>query len=156
VRLEEKAITDEAIMKKILKATPYVTIAMSKDNTPYLASLSHGYNEEGNCIYIHCKTEGKKIDYLKSNHNVWGQALLQYMNNFMLSFYASVHFYGKVSFLSDPNEKRHAIECIIKQQYIDPKLILTKLQPEDLKQTLLARIDIEFMTGKQSQEMKGI
>ncbi|GAG43343.1 unnamed protein product, partial [marine sediment metagenome] len=54
----------------------YITIAMSNDNEPYLATLSHGYNAEEKCIYFHCAKEGKKIDILNENDVVWGQALI--------------------------------------------------------------------------------
>ena len=67
VRRKDKEITDIAVLKKILKSAKYVTIAFSMDNQPYLVSLSHGYDENRNCIYFHCAKEGKKLDYLKSN-----------------------------------------------------------------------------------------
>ena len=43
IRRTEKAITDENEMKQILQKAQYITLAMSKDNQPYLATLSHGY-----------------------------------------------------------------------------------------------------------------
>jgi len=76
IRRKEKAITDEKTMKKILSEVAYVTIALCKDNQPYLVSLSHGYDSDKNCIYFHCASEGKKIDYLKENNVVWGQAII--------------------------------------------------------------------------------
>ncbi len=55
----DKEITDEETLKKILKTTQYVTLAMVKDSEPYLVSLSHGYDEEKHCIYFHSPKKGK-------------------------------------------------------------------------------------------------
>jgi len=38
---------------------------MCSDNEPYLATLSHGYDEEKTCIYFHFAPEGKKIEILQ-------------------------------------------------------------------------------------------
>ena len=81
MRRKDKEITDQAAIKKILYETHYVTLAMVKDNEPYLISLSHVYDEEKNCIYFHCASEGKKLDYLKENNTVWGQAIKDYGYN---------------------------------------------------------------------------
>lgn len=70
MRRTDREITNAATLKKILKSTQYVTIAMSMDDQPYLVSLSHGYDEERNCIYFHSAKEGKKLDYLKKSKSV--------------------------------------------------------------------------------------
>lgn len=78
MRRKEKEIVDSNVLKKILKSVKYVTLALSMNDQPYLATLSHGYDEKHSCIYFHCAKEGKKIDYLKANNTVWGQAMLDY------------------------------------------------------------------------------
>jgi nitroimidazol reductase NimA-like FMN-containing flavoprotein (pyridoxamine 5'-phosphate oxidase superfamily) len=75
LRRKDKEISDQTELRNILKITKYVTIALCMDNRPYLVSLSHGYDETRNCIYFHCAKAGKKIDYIKSNNTVWGQAI---------------------------------------------------------------------------------
>ena len=60
LKRKDLEITDANIVKKILKSTKYVTIALSMDNKPYLVSLSHGYDEKRNCIYFHCAGKGKR------------------------------------------------------------------------------------------------
>lgn len=155
IRRKDKEITEETVLKKILKSTKYVTIAMSMNNQPYLVSLSHGYDENRNCIYFHCASEGKKLDFLKANSIVWGQALLDYgyMNGGCDHNFASVHFEGKVIFITDPNEKLHAIKIMIRQLDKNPDAFIAKLDHEKLKNTAMGRIDIDFMTGKKSKEL---
>ena len=53
IRRKEKAITDVDEMKEILLKAKYVTLAMSKENQPYLVTLSHGYDPEEDVIFFH-------------------------------------------------------------------------------------------------------
>lgn len=157
LRRKEKEITDLNTLKKILKSTMYVTIAMCKDNQPYLVSLSHGYDEERNCLYFHCATEGKKLDYLFKSNKIWGEALLDYgskqTENGCIHLYASVHFSGKVTFLNNIIEKRHAMECMIRQLNSDAESLMAKLENERLNKIMIGKIDIEYITGKKPTEI---
>jgi nitroimidazol reductase NimA-like FMN-containing flavoprotein (pyridoxamine 5'-phosphate oxidase superfamily) len=158
MRRKDKEITDPSILKKILKSAKYITIALSMNNQPYLVTLSHGYDENRNCIYFHCAAEGKKIDYLKSNDTVWGTALLDYgySEGECNHLFASVHFHGRVAFISNPNEKRLALECMIRQLEKNPSTPLAKLSdldPRRLEATTFGRIDIDYMSGKKTKEI---
>lgn len=155
-RRKDKEITDEAKLKKILRSSKYVTIALCRDNVPYLVSLSHGYDEEHHCLYFHCAKEGKKLVYLKSNNVVWGQALLDFgssEDDDCSQLYASVHFSGKVTLIEDLDEKRRAIMCMISQLGKNPEALTAKLNLDRLKSTMMGRIDIEYMSGKKSKEV---
>jgi nitroimidazol reductase NimA-like FMN-containing flavoprotein (pyridoxamine 5'-phosphate oxidase superfamily) len=153
LRRKDKEISDPTELKKILKSTKYVTIALSMDNQPYLVSLSHGYDETQNCLYFHCAKTGKKIDYIKSNNSAWGQALIDqdYAEGECDHLFASVHFKGKITFVEDPREKRAAIECIIRQLDKNPETMISKLKPERLNAVHIGRIDIKEMTGKKHE-----
>lgn len=156
MRRKDKEIVDGATMRKILKSTQYVTIAMCKDDQPYLVSLSHGYHEERNCIYFHCAEEGKKIDYLKVNSGVWGQAVIDrgYSQGECNHLYASVMFFGKVTFLEDRDEKWNALALMTRHLDGDPERLIAARKPESLENTIIGRIDIEHMTGKKSIEVE--
>jgi len=155
LRRTDKEIEDTLTLKKILKSTQYVTIAMSLNDQPYLVSLSHGYDEERNCIYFHCAKEGKKLDYLRGNNKVWGQALLDhgYSEGNCTHLYASVHFSGKITFLQNLEEKHRAITCMMRRLDSDPESLIAQLNPERLNKTAIGRIDIEYMSGKKSEEV---
>jgi nitroimidazol reductase NimA-like FMN-containing flavoprotein (pyridoxamine 5'-phosphate oxidase superfamily) len=99
------------LLKKVLKSTKYVTVALCMDNEPYLVSLSHGYDEKRKCLYFHCADEGKKLVYMKANSKVWGQAVLDYGVTDECDYaYTSVHFKGNLSLIDDLSEKQHAME----------------------------------------------
>ena len=155
MRRKDKEITDLSAMKKILKATKYVTLALSKDDVPYVVTLSHGYDEEGHCIYFHCAGEGKKLDYMRANRLVWGQALLDhgYVEVECSHNYATVVFSGWVTFLESLEDKWHAMSLMTRQLDPNAETMIANRNPESLKDTVVGRIDIEYMSGKKSQEV---
>jgi nitroimidazol reductase NimA-like FMN-containing flavoprotein (pyridoxamine 5'-phosphate oxidase superfamily) len=152
MRRQDKEIKDPSLLKKILKQTKYVTIAMCKDNRPYLVTLSHGYDEENNCIYFHCAREGKKLDYLKANDIVWGQALIDYgYEGDCTQHYATVMFQGKISFVDEIERKHHAF-TIMKEHLDSSQKGLEEYLKSDISNTLVGKISIEFLSGKKSSK----
>lgn len=159
MRRKDKEIVEERILKEILKRTRYITIAMCRDGEPYLVTLSHGYDEKENCIYFHCAKEGKKLDFLKENPRVWGQALIDfgYKEGECNHLYASVMFGGRVTFISEREEKLKALRLMIRHQDKNPELLMKRLDEWErdgtLEKALVGRIDIEEITGKKSPEV---
>jgi nitroimidazol reductase NimA-like FMN-containing flavoprotein (pyridoxamine 5'-phosphate oxidase superfamily) len=155
VRRKDREVTDETVLKNVLKSTKYITIALCMNNNPYLISLSHGYDPAKNCLYFHCASEGKKLVYATANNKVWGQAILDYGVTEECDYaYTSVQFEGKLFLLTEFAEKQHAIEIMIRQLSQKPEEKLQKIKPEKLTQTTMGRIDIMQITGKAHQKSK--
>jgi nitroimidazol reductase NimA-like FMN-containing flavoprotein (pyridoxamine 5'-phosphate oxidase superfamily) len=156
VRRKDKEISDVNEMKRILKTAKYVTIAMCLKNKPYLATLSQGYDQERNCIYFHCAAEGKKIDILKANNRIWGQALIDqgYVQGSCDHLYATTQFAGKVTFVEDVAEKEHALKVMIESLDDSPEeLIKKQLLPQSVQKVRIGRIDINYMSGKKADKI---
>ncbi len=156
IRRKEKAIESEEEMIAILETSKYITIAMCQDNIPYLVTLSHGYDREGNCIFFHCAREGKKVDILTENSNIWGQAIIDhgYAEGACDHLYATTQFKGKVSFIEDMKEKEHALRIMINSLEPHPELVLEEqITEKSVQRVHIGRIDIEFMSGKKSKEV---
>lgn len=156
IRRKEKVITNQTQMKKILQQTKYITIGMSENNEPYLVTLSHGYDIGSNIIYFHCASEGKKIDILKKNNVIWGQALIDkgYVHGKCDHLYATVMFHGHVSFIVDDNEKRHALEVMIRHLERNPEQVMKKqITEKSLKRVNIGRIDIDYLSGKRAEKV---
>lgn len=153
LRRKEKEISDPAEMKALLKQTRYVTMAMCRNDEPYLVTLSHGYDEERNVIYFHCAREGKKMDILKANNRVWGQVLVDrgYAQGRCDHLFASVQFSGRVRFIEDAGEKRRALGVIIRQLEPEPeKVAAEQVTDAALAKVRIGCIDIEYLSGKKS------
>jgi uncharacterized protein len=156
MRRKDKEIADIDEIKVVLKKAKYVTLAMCSNNEPYLATLSHGYDEQNCCIYFHCAAEGKKIRILTENNNVWGQALLDhgYVQGSCDHLYVTAQFSGKVTFVKDAAEKEHALKVMNYALDNDPDLIIKKqLQPQSVQKVKIGRIDIGLLSGKKAEKV---
>ena len=156
LRRKEKAIETEDEMVRILESADYVTVAMCQESEPYLVTLSHGYDRERHCLYFHCAQEGKKVDILKQNNVVWGQALLDkgYVQGACDHLYATTQFRGTVTFVDDMDEKRHALEVMIEGLEDDPATVkAAQITAESVKGVGIGRIDIDTLSGKKSEEV---
>ncbi len=156
VRRKDKEITNVDEMEKILKTAKYVTLAMCLNNEPYLVSLSHGYDEEKNCIYFHCAREGKKAQILRANNLVWGQALVDggYVQGACDHLYATTHFRGRVKFIEDISEKEYALRLMIQSLDDNPEKIVEKqVTPSSIQRVAIGRIDIDDISGKKAEKV---
>ena len=155
IRRKDKEFTEKALMEKVMKSTQYITLAMVDEGDPYLVSLSHGYDEETGKIYIHSASEGKKLVVLRKNPNVWGQAMLDhgYHKGECSHLYASVMFKGKVHFIDDAEEKKHAFRLMIDQ--LEPNMEDRDrfAKSEGIPSTVVGYIEVEEWTGKKSAEV---
>ncbi len=149
VRRKEREITDTQEMKQVLAQTKYVTVALCKDNQPYLVALSHGYDSERHCLYFHCAGEGKKLVYAAANPKVWGQAVLDFGVTDECDYaYTCVHFSGALSLVTDVAEKWHGLKALILQVAPNPEIKIAKINPEKVVKVTIGRIDIDYMSGK--------
>jgi nitroimidazol reductase NimA-like FMN-containing flavoprotein (pyridoxamine 5'-phosphate oxidase superfamily) len=155
VRRKDREIIDCEELRKVLISTKYVTVALCMENEPYLVSLSHGYDEAKNCLYFHCAPEGKKLEFLKANSRVWGQAVLDFGVTEECDYaYTSVHFSGRMQLIDDLGEKQHGLEVLVRQVSLNPEAKLAKIKPEKASNTTMGRIDIDYMSGKKHQSPK--
>ncbi|MHA2385891.1 MAG: pyridoxamine 5'-phosphate oxidase family protein [Candidatus Thorarchaeota archaeon] len=156
IRRKEKEITESTEMIAILKQAKYINVAMSLKDEPYLVTLSHGFDAENNCIYFHCAQKGKKIDILKKNSRVWGQALkdLGYAQGKCDHLYATTQFKGRVTLITDEEEKKHALEVMIRQLEDEPDAVYAEqVTDKSVKRVGIGRIDIEGMSGKKASDV---
>lgn len=160
MRRGDKEIKDKKKLVKILKETNYVTLALTKDNEPYIVSLSHSYDEEAGYLYIHCASEGKKLDFMRGNPIVSGQALIDhgYHAGECSHLYVSAVFKGKLEFIEDLESKKEALGHMILHQEKNPVSLLTRLKAfqagSPLDKTIVAKVVIEELTGKKSAEVE--
>ncbi len=156
IRRREKEITERPEIIRILKRANYITLAMCEDNAPYLVTLSHGYDEARNELYFHCAQEGKKVDILNKNSVVWGQAMIDhgYVQGKCDHLYESVHFKGHVKFIDDVEEKRRALEVMIRQLDQTPeKVVADQLTPDSIRRVKIGKVEIDYLTGKKSKQV---
>jgi len=141
------------LMYRVLARNGVATLAMSRDNRPYLVTLNYVYDQKPRILYFHSASSGKKIDYLTANRMVWGQVMedMGYIEGKCDYSYRTVQFLGEAGEVLDPSEKIRALTMMIEK---------FDRAPEGMKERLLRKGKIEKvrvfgvkileMTGKES------
>lgn len=152
MRRDDKAITDTSEMWNILEEVRHITLAMTKNNEPYLVTLTHAVDPEKNEIYFHGATEGKKMDIISSNPMVWGQGLIDlgYEVGECNHYFKTVMFSGKVSFIEDETEKWDVLALMTRKLVEDPERLIRTRDRNMVMRTRICKISVDFMSGKES------
>jgi nitroimidazol reductase NimA-like FMN-containing flavoprotein (pyridoxamine 5'-phosphate oxidase superfamily) len=154
IRRVEKEISNRNDLANILKGGKYTIISLCKENEAYLVTLSYGYDDLKQALYIHCAKEGQKIDYIKSNPYVCGTVIED--NGYedgCGQAYRSVVFRGKMNIVEDLQEKKHGFEILINQLESDPQAVKIKFLGDDksYENTGMLRLDIKQISGKEEK-----
>jgi len=159
MRRADKEIKDKATIERILKETKFVTLAMANCNEPYIVALSHYYDEKAGCLYFHSASEGKKLDYMRINPVVWGQALIDYgyAEGECSHKFVTAVFRGHVEWVESLDEKKHALRGMIERMEPDPAPHVARLlgvnNTDSLMKTVMGKIVIEELIGKKTPDV---
>jgi len=151
MRRKEKEITEASAIEDIIKKSLVCRLALSEGNFPYIVPLSFGYRDK--ILYFHGPLKGKKIDIIRKNQNICFEfdintEIVKAEDACHWSMkYQSVIGFGKAVLLEDLDEKRKALN-IIMSQYSDRTF---QFNDTTLKGTVVIKVEIESMTGKQSE-----
>jgi nitroimidazol reductase NimA-like FMN-containing flavoprotein (pyridoxamine 5'-phosphate oxidase superfamily) len=151
MRRKDREITDLDEIGAILDEAMVCRIGFADGGDPYVVPLSFGY--EDGAVYIHSAPEGKKIVMLEKNPRCcfevdicddlirgdrpcsWGMR------------YRSVIGYGRAAILTDPEEKKHGLACIMRHYDGGTH----EFSENDLGSVTVIRIAVESMTGKKHE-----
>ena len=151
MRRKEKEITEASAIEAIIKKSLVCRLALSDGNFPYIVPLCFGYRDK--VLYFHGSLKGKKIDIIRKNQNICFEfdintEIVKAEDACHWSMkYKSVIGFGKAVLLEDLDEKRKALN-IIMSQYSDRTF---QFNDATLKGTVVIKVEIESMTGKQSE-----
>ena len=153
LRRTDKAMDHPDEIARVLETARWISLAMCRDGEPYVVALNHGWDRARGCLYFHCASAGKKVDVLRANDRVWGLAVedLGYRDGECDHAFRSVMFSGRVRFLTELREVRHALEVMIRQQESDPEAVIAEqLTDARIAAVTVGRIDLDELTGKQA------
>ena len=151
MRRKEKEITEEIAIEAIIQKSLVCRLALSDGNFPYIVPLCFGYRDK--VLYFHGSLKGKKIDIIRKNQNICFEfdintEIVKAEDACHWSMkYKSVIGFGKAVLLEDLDEKRKALNTIM-SQYSDRTF---QFNDATLKGTVVIKVEIESMTGKQSE-----
>ena len=150
MRKREKEITGKTAIEAIILRSTVCRLALSENDRPYIVPLCFGYKD--NALYFHSARKGKKVDILRKNKRVCfefdtdqetvsSESPCKWTMN-----YRSVIGNGRASLIHDPEAKRQAFD-IIMHHYSDK---LSAYSEAGLNNSLIIKVEIESMTGRQS------
>ena len=150
MRRKDKEINSGAAIEDVVRKSLVCRIALSDENRPYVVPLCFGYRD--NTLYFHSSPEGKKIEILAKNNNVCFEFDVDHevvQDNKACKWsikYRSVIGFGKASFVHDLEEKRRGLDAIM-EHYSGRSFDYLEAA---LENTVIIKVEIETMTGKQS------
>jgi nitroimidazol reductase NimA-like FMN-containing flavoprotein (pyridoxamine 5'-phosphate oxidase superfamily) len=150
MRRNEKAVTDPVAIEAIIAAARVCRLAMCDRGRPYVVPLCFGYQDR--VFYFHSAAQGRKLDVLNANPRVcvelesdvtlqpadkpceWGMG------------FNSVIAFGTARRVSDPDEKRRALDAIMNHYGDGPWTYSEKVSAA----TVVIRVDVDEITAKHS------
>jgi nitroimidazol reductase NimA-like FMN-containing flavoprotein (pyridoxamine 5'-phosphate oxidase superfamily) len=153
MRKANKEITDRSVVEGLLRACPAGRLATNgKDGYPKVKPLCFSYHDGK--IYFHSALEGEKIEDIKRDDRVCFEtdlpiALVKAVHQPCEAayLYRSVIVKGRASLVTDPQERMTAFRSLMKKY--QPEGGHGAYLPEKLAITVIVRIDVEEMTGKE-------
>ena len=152
MRRKDREIADEAAIRAVMEEAKVCRIGLSDDGMPYVVPMNFGLGE--NCLYLHCATEGRKLDILRKNDRVcFEMDLLREIKQGPESCgcgarYESVIGVGRAVIVEAPAEKRAALDRIMEHYGVQGAFIY---QDDILEKTTVIRIAIESLTAKRRE-----
>ena len=156
MRRKDREVTDLNQIFDIVSRCSVAHVGMTDHGKPYVVALNFGYERKGDSLilYFHSAYEGRKMEILKENPSVYVQ--MNCVDEFISGShenpcafcwrYDSVMGAGLVEFLETPEEKAHALHCMIR--HLGKTEDCFQFPAEKLKRTCVYRVCIDAPTGK--------
>ncbi len=156
MRRTDREVRDINGVFDIVDRCSVVHLGMVDNGKPYVVALNFGYDREDDTLimYLHCAMEGKKIEILRNNPDVYFQ--MDCVNEFIKGTserpcsycwrYDSVMGSGQVEFVEDIQEKTHALNRLI--QHVGKTDEIFSFPPASFARTRVLRIRSNDITGK--------
>ncbi len=149
---KEREIKDLNEIQAIIKRGKYLTIALCRNNEPYIVTLSYGYDEKRNVFYFHSRQKGLKGEFLKSNPNVCATIIEDrgYLMDECAHEFRSVVIWGRMCLVEEMEEKKHAMDVLLCHLEDNPDKIKRESLSSDAVYRHLAmlKLDVTEITGK--------
>ena len=150
MRRKDKEITDINEIEGIIRKAVCCRIGLVDNDEPYVVPVCFGY--ERNTLYFHGALEGRKVELIKKNNKICFEidtdvevVKAEEPCDWNMK-YRSVIGVGRAYILKNNEEKSYGLRLIMKQ-YTEGDFSFPK---SALDSTLVVRVDISSITGKQS------
>lgn len=148
----DREITANSEINDILHNGKFCVISMCRQDEPYIVTLSYGFDEARNALYMHCATQGMKLDFIKENPRICATVIDDggYVAAECEHNYRTAVFRGEMYIVDTPEEKKHGMKVLLEHLEGDPGIVGQKLNKSEgfyAKMEVL-RIDIKDIHAK--------
>jgi len=153
MRRKRQLLSEDETVVMLESCTSGVLAVQGDDDYPYAVPMSFAY-EDGK-LFFHSARAGHKIDALRRNAKASFCVIAAddvVRRTFTTHFRSAVAF-GRLRILTEDDEKRHALQCLVKK-YSPDYLAEGDAEIEgDWKRVFAIELSIEHMTGKAALEI---
>jgi nitroimidazol reductase NimA-like FMN-containing flavoprotein (pyridoxamine 5'-phosphate oxidase superfamily) len=157
VRRRDRAVTDEAWIRDLLRRAPFGTLATARAGQPFVNMNLFVYDPDADVLYLHTAREGRTRSNVESEEHVcfsvaeMGRLLPAPTALHFSVEYAGVVVFGRARIVEDEVEAGRALQQLLDKYapHLRPGRDYRPIQPEELAVTSVYRIDIEECSGKQ-------
>ena len=102
----QRLVSRETALDILKQASYGVLSTVSPEGQPYGIPVNYCFDESENCIFFHCATTGKKLDYITQNNRVSFTVVAseQVIPDRFTTHYESVVLSGRATLVSDRSE----------------------------------------------------
>ncbi len=148
IRRSERALTEDEARKILARAEHGVLATLGADGWPYAVPVNHVLS--GDMIYIHCAVEGHKLENIAHEERVSFCAVAdaRVLPARLTTLYESAIVFGRATLVSDPTEKRRALELLAIRFCGALSPNAEKAIDASASRTVVVRVRLERITGK--------
>ena len=148
IRRKDRAL-DNASAYAVLKESEYGVLSTAdKENQPYGTPVSYAVVDHS--IFIHCATEGHKLENIISNSKVSFCVVgkTQVLPDQFSTRYESVIVFGTASIVNGEKQKRAALEVLLAKYSPDHLEAGEKYINKFINKVSVIKVSIDHLTGK--------
>jgi nitroimidazol reductase NimA-like FMN-containing flavoprotein (pyridoxamine 5'-phosphate oxidase superfamily) len=157
VRRQDRAVTDEAWIRDLLRRAPFGTLATVRDGQPFVNMNIFVYDESANVLYLHTARAGRTRSNVEADERVcfgvseMGRLLPASTALHFSVEYAGVVVFGRAQVVEDDVEAERALQQLLDKYapHLRPGRDYRPIQPEEVAVTTVYRIVIDEWSGKQ-------
>jgi uncharacterized protein len=157
VRRRDRAVNDDGWIRDLLRRCPFGTLATVRDGQPFINMNLFVYDEQANVLYTHTARAGRTRANVEAEERVcfgvseMGRLLPAPTALHFSVEYAGVVVFGRARVIEDDAEAERALQQLLDKYapHLRPGRDYRPIQPEELAQTSVYRIEIEEWSGKQ-------
>jgi nitroimidazol reductase NimA-like FMN-containing flavoprotein (pyridoxamine 5'-phosphate oxidase superfamily) len=148
----DREITDPGELKRLLNQGKFATVAMCRKDEPYIVSMNYGYDQAEQALYFHSAPQGLKLEFIRENPRVCATIIDDrgYRPGRCEHHYSSLVIAGTMTVLQELEEKKRAMQVLLRHLEADPEPIRRRNLSDDrvYQRVALLKLSIEAMRGK--------